>query len=153
MRFLIIPEFDYSGDMNFTREMINRLKIATPSLDVFAVGTLGLYIEETYNLHNSKALAHAMGGVVLNSFLEPKDAHIDIFIGLLPRDFGYEFDAIYTTNKGLIGVQIQEIEKELLRGGYPIENGFYTEEDVTFTGTVEEIVSDIQQRTGSLLRS
>lgn len=153
MRFLIIPEFDYSGDVKFTQEIINRLKIATPDLKVFAVGTLGLYIEEMYNLHTSKALAHAMGGVVLNSFLEPEDAHIDIFIGLLPRDFDYAFDAVYTTNKGLTGVQIQEIERELLKGEYPIENGFYTEEDVTFTGTMEEIVSDIQQRTGSLLRS
>lgn len=153
MRFLIIPEFDYSGDVKFTQEMVNRLKIATPDLKIFTVGTLGLYIEEAFNLHTSKALAHAMGGVALNSLLEPKDAHIDIFIGLLPRDFDYEFDAIYTTNKGLIGVQIQEIERELLKGGYPIENGFYTEEDVTFTGTMEEIVSDIQQRTGSLLRS
>lgn len=153
MRFLIIPEFDYNGDIKFTQEMINRLKIATPNLKVFAVGALSSYIEETYNLHTSKALAHAMWGVALNSFLEPKDAYIDVFIGLLPRDFDYEFDAIYTTNKGLIGVQIQEIEKELLRGDYPIENGFYTEEDVTFTGTMEDIVSDIQQRTGSLLRS
>lgn len=153
MRFLIIPEFDYSGDVKFTQEMVNRLKIATPDLKIFTVGALGLYIEEMFDLHTSKALAHAMGGVALNSLLEPKDAHIDIFIGLLPRDFDYEFDAIYTTNKGLIGVQIQEIERELLKGGYPIENGFYTEEDVTFTGTMEEIVSDIQQRTGSLLRS
>lgn len=156
MRILIIPEFDYSGDHIFTAQLMERLAIAAPSLRVFPVGALANALgEESIELSKeskNKVLLNAMSGLAFSKVTTPEDAYIDIIIGLVPKDFDYKFDAVLATSKSLTGLQVSEVEKFLTAAEVDIGSGFYSEDDITFIGTMEEIVREVQQLTGSLLR-
>lgn len=159
MRYLIIPEYGFAGDLDFTPELVNRLSIAAPSLKVFPIGTLVSVLHNyekdegsEMNLFKSNSvLLHAFSGLLYEATITPEDAHVDIIIGILPKSFPYKFDKIYAINKSLVGLQIQEVEKIMRKSEIDNFSPFYTEEDVTFTGTMEEIVLDIQRSSNSLL--
>lgn len=160
MRYLIIPEYGFAGDLDFTPELVNRLSVAAPSLKVFPIGTLVSILHNyerneennTSLFKSNQVLLHAFSGLLYKSTITPEDAHIDILIGILPKSFPYKFDKIYAVNKALVGIQIQEVEKIMKKSGIENFSPFYTEEDITFTGTMEEIVLDIQRSSNSLLR-
>lgn len=159
MRYLIIPEYGFAGDLDFTPELVNRLSVAAPSLKVFPIGTLVSILHnyekdegsETNLFKSNQVLLHAFSGLLYEATVTPEDAHIDVIIGILPKSFPYAFDKIYATNKSLVGVQIQEVESIMRKSEIDNFSPFYTEEDVTFTGTMEEIVLDIQRSSNSLL--
>lgn len=158
MRFLIIPTLDYSGDLHFSSKVNSQLSVLAPNLEVLPIGAITPLInsilgnsEDASDVNmpeNNKALSLALTGMIYATVLEPSDMSVDVVIGFVPRSIEMVFDEVYVENKELTNTQILAIERELERAGSPVE--FYKGDDATFSGSMEDIVFDIQRRAGSL---